>query len=381
MLFLLLRGLRDRSGMCGRRGLAGRSTQCGVRCTDRRGQGLDRRHPGLSADARNGYGSYGARLVGENGRIRHVGLVGALAFAVGFGCAQAHPIPVSTAATTQPPSKSTLSSSAAHRIIAADSAFQRSLRDIPALSLSRRDIRMYQKRREEIDKVVRSGDGHLSYSLIPVNTNPGAQAPIINMTTGTVSAISFVDSTGAPWPITSETVGNARWFHIAIPKGLKQGNLLVATPLVRVGISNVLVTLKGRDAPVTLVLRSRPRRTLLPSVINVLVPGLGPKAHPPTLLPAGPQTVTAHQIAFLDGVPPSGAKPLTLSPGAPAQMWRYQKHLYLRCRASLIFPAWTSVVRGSRHMRVYTLMPTPVLLLMRHGRQIHVAVTGGDVHG
>lgn len=376
---MLFRGIWGRAGMRLGYELARRVKQCGHLRLGGTGPGATCTDPRLSRHARHSGRPRKSRLscaVGGGWGIRG-GVVGVLALTGGFGCAYAHPISI----PTQTEQHSKINSSAARRIIAADSAFQRSLRDIPALSLSRGEIRLYQKRREEINKVVRSGDGHLSYSLIPVNTNPGAQAPIINMTTGTVSAITFVDSTGAPWPITSETVGNASWFHVAIPKGLSQGNLLVATPLVRIGITNVLVTLKGRNAPVTLVLRSRPSRSLLPSVINVLVSGMGPKAHPPTLLPAGPQTVTSHQIAFLDGIPPAGAKALKLTEGTPAQAWRYQHHIYLRSRASLIFPAWTSVVRGSRHMRVYTLMPTPVLLLMRHGRQIHVSVTGSDTHG
>lgn len=312
-------------------------------------------------------------MAGPYSRVRNT-LIGLLGGGLLMGAAPAFAHPAAPAAHAG--SKASLA-----RIQAEDKAFQNSLRGFPSLSLSPRMIKEYQKRRDAIDRVVRSGDGHLSYSVVPVHLNPGARAPVVDLTTGTVLALDFIDDTGAPWPLTSETVGNPRWFHVTLPKKLPQGNLLLITPLVRVGTTNVVVTLKDEDSPITVVLRSRPHRTLLPSVVNVAVPGIGPEGVPPTLITAGPSTVTASQIAFLDGVPPTKARPLTVSPMAATQVWSYHGQLYVRTRSSLVFPAWTAVVRGGRHMRVYTVPTAPVLLLMRHGTQTQLTVHGDDRHG
>lgn len=230
--------------------------------------------------------------------------------------------------------------------------------------------------------MVRSGNAHLSYTMLPVSTTPGARSPVVHLTAGTVVALLFTDSTGAPWPVTSETTGNARWFSVKQPKGVSAGNMLVVSPLVRVGITNVIVTLKGRNSPVSIVLRSRSNATaVLPSVLDVRVPGRGPQAIPPVLATSGPQTISAHQIRFLDGVPPSGAKPLTTAPGLTVEAWLYHHRIYVRTRGSLVFPAWEAVVRGSHHLRVYTIAPTPQILVDRHGREIHITLSGVDTHG
>lgn len=336
-----------------------------IRYTDRAGSAHPE-HPLLPAPARKESGSCRLRLArAYRYGIQVASLVGAAAYAFTPLCASAAPF----------------SPSALTKIHEEEKAFQRSLKSLPSLALSPQEIRAYQKRRDKINQVVRSGDGHLSYSVVPVHLNPGAQAPVVALTTGTVLALTFIDSTGAPWPVTSQTVGNARWFHVTAPKGLADGNLLLVTPLVRLGTTNVIVTLKGQDSPITVVLRAQPHRSLLPSVVNILVPGIGPNGTPPTLVPAGPQTINAQQIGFLDGVPPAGALSLTVTPTTNTQAWRYHHQIYLRTRANLIFPAWTAVVRGSHHMRVYTITRTPVVLVMRHGHQQQLALHGDDHNG
>ena len=263
-------------------------------------------------------------------------------------------------------------------------AFRRSLRDLPPLTLSPAEINQYLHRREQVDRAMRLGTTRLSYDLIPVDTDPGVEAPVLPMNLGTAVAILFVDSTGSPWPVTSVTTGNARWFHVAAPKGLKNGNMLVGSALVRVGQTNIIVSLAGRNGPVSMVLRARPTPAsggkTLPTVVTVMVPGLGPQAKPPAFSPSGTHTVNARQVAFLDGVPPKGAHALVVSPAGRVQAWVYHRRIYLRTHASLVFPAWTAVLRN-RHLRVYTIPLTPSVLLDRHGRETDVTLSGDHLHG
>lgn len=259
--------------------------------------------------------------------------------------------------------------------------FRRSLRDLPPLALSRREIRETLRKQAAVDQVLRSGDTRLSYGFLPVDTSPGARAPVLDLSPGTALAITFTDSTGAPWAITSRTIGNPKLFSVAQPKGLND-NMLVVSPLTPAGSTNLIVTLADRTAPVALAVRVRPdNHTDLPAVLDVSVPGTGPLARPPTIEAAGPTTISHAQIAFLEGTPPAGARTLTAHPAKPATAWLYKGSIYLRTRASLVFPAWQSVVRGSGHLRVYTVAPVPQILVDRHGHTVPIALAGEDTHG
>ena len=259
--------------------------------------------------------------------------------------------------------------------------FRRSLRDLPPLALSRREIRETLRKQAAVDQVLRSGDTRLSYGFLPVDTSPGARAPVLDLSPGTALAITFTDSTGAPWAITSRTIGNPKLFSVAQPKGLND-NMLVVSPLTPAGSTNLIVTLADRTAPVALAVRVRPdNHTDLPAVLDVSVPGTGPLARPPTIEAAGPTTISHTQIAFLEGTPPAGARTLTAHPAKPATAWLYKGSIYLRTRASLVFPAWQSVVRGSGHLRVYTVAPVPQILVDRHGHTVPIALAGEDTHG
>jgi intracellular multiplication protein IcmK len=270
---------------------------------------------------------------------------------------------------------------AAQRLKHEERVFRRSLRDLPPLALSRSEIREALRKKAAVDKVLRSGDTKLSYGFLPVDTSPGARAPVLTLSPGTALAITFTDSTGAPWAVTSRTIGNPKLFSVAQPKGLND-NMLVVSPLTPAGSTNLIVTLAGRTAPVALAVRVRPDdHADLPAVLDVSVPGTGPLARIPTIEAAGPATISSAQIAFLEGVPPAGARTLTAHPVGPVSAWLYKGRVYLRTRASLIFPAWRSVVRGSGHLRVYTVAPVPQVLVARHGHTVSIALTGEDTHG
>ncbi len=108
-----------------------------------------------------------------------------------------------------------------------------------------------------------------------VNLAPGATPPVIRLAQGFVTSLVFIDSTGAPWPIDSYSIGDPQRFNI---QWNKTDNTLMIQALSLYNYGNLAVRLKGLVTPVMLTLI--PGQKDIDYRVDLRIQGLGPNAVP-----------------------------------------------------------------------------------------------------
>lgn len=110
-----------------------------------------------------------------------------------------------------------------------------------------------------------------------MTTEPGGNVPVLSIATGYVATLTFVDATGAAWPITAASVGNPKWFSIDVPR-TKAENQIVISALGTHRYSNLTVPLNGESMPLSIELHTNPKRS--DAVVGVQLGRQGPNAPP-----------------------------------------------------------------------------------------------------
>ena len=248
------------------------------------------------------------------------------------------------------------------------------------LPLSPGQIKSYKQRVDQTSKAIHPAPAPKSVSRsIMLSFQPGTQAPVLRMAPGFVSSVVFVDSTGSPWPITSNTVGNAEWFSVLRPE-TGDNNMLTVNALTSHVRSNVIVTLKGRDTPVVIQLAMDDAMTddapaIADSLLSVRMDCGGPNARQPVIGESVGSPASTELIAFLDGVPPRDARAVTPRPAMPGLwVWDYNGRYYVRTSNSVVWPARISVSHGTGGYDVYVVPTTSVLVLSENGQRKNVTL-------
>jgi intracellular multiplication protein IcmK len=72
---------------------------------------------------------------------------------------------------------------------------------------------------------------------------------------------------------------------------------------------------------------------------------------------------------MLEGAPPAEAAPLSVSGVSPDDLraWRVGDRMVIRTRYTLISPEWMASESGEGGLTVYSIPPTPVVLLSKDG--------------
>lgn len=204
-----------------------------------------------------------------------------------------------------------------------------------------------------------------------VSLAPGSTPPVIRLSRGFVSSLVFVDSTGASWPIAAFDIGNPSAFNITWDK---KSNTLMVQARASYTYGNLAVKLVGLNTPVMLTLV--PGQKVVDYRVDLRVEGLGPNAQPGMQGAGLPGQADQTLLNILDGVPPAGAKRLTVSNNV-AQVWIVgDNNLYVRTEFTLLSPAWLSKMSSADGMNAYQLQPTPMILVSRYGKVMQIKVEG-----
>lgn len=203
---------------------------------------------------------------------------------------------------------------------------------------------------------------------VTLDLSPGATPPIIRLSAGFVTSLVFVDATGAPWPIAAYDLGDPRSYNIQWDK---KGNTLMLQAITSYKTGNLAVILKGMHTPVMLTLL--PGQRAVDYRVDLRMPNLGPNAE--TFVTNLPSTENSVVMSVLNGVPPNGAKKLTIH-GGDAEGWMVGSNLYLRTRLTVISPGWMATMSSADGLHAYELQQTPVILASFHGKLIKLTVEG-----
>jgi intracellular multiplication protein IcmK len=204
-------------------------------------------------------------------------------------------------------------------------------------------------------------------SSVPVKLAPGHAPPTLFLASGMVANATFLDATGAAWPVERWSVSNqggqAGTFHVT-ELGV---NILSISSARLFAVGNIAIKFKDLDTPVAITLAQGASRVVDYNK-EFQLPGRGPLAQADAPAPAIQPEIEPALYDFLDGIPPAGAQAKQLT-GANGTVWLYHKAYYLKTTSTLISPAWQHRADASDGTTVYQLAPIPILVLSDRGRE------------
>jgi intracellular multiplication protein IcmK len=203
-----------------------------------------------------------------------------------------------------------------------------------------------------------------------VNLSPGSTPPVIRLAQGFVSSLVFLDSTGAPWPISAYDLGDPGAFNIQWDK---TSNTIMIQALKLYNYGNLAVRLKGLNTPVMLTLI--PGQKAVDYRVDLRVQGYGPNAKNMPLEEGIPPSASELLLHVLDGVPPPGSLRLAVS-GGDARAWLANDKMYVRTNLTVLSPGWLASMTSADGMHAYEMQKSPVLLVSWHGKVMQLKVEG-----
>lgn len=203
-----------------------------------------------------------------------------------------------------------------------------------------------------------------------VNLSPGSTPPVIRLSQGFVSSLVFLDSTGAPWPISAYDLGDPGSFNIQWDK---TSNTLMIQAMKLYNYGNLAVRLKGLNTPVMLTLI--PGQKAVDYRVDLRVQGYGPNAKNLPLELGIPPSANDLLLHVLDGVPPPGSQRLVVS-GGDARAWLSNEKMYIRTNLTILSPGWLASMTSADGTHAYEMQKSPVLLVSWHGKVMQLKVEG-----
>lgn len=203
-----------------------------------------------------------------------------------------------------------------------------------------------------------------------VNLSPGSTPPVIRLAQGFVSSLVFLDSSGAPWPISAYDLGDPSSFNIQWDR---TGNTLMIQAMKLYNYGNLAVRLRGLNTPVMLTLI--PGQKAVDYRVDLRVQGYGPHSEGTPTEEGLPPSANDLLLHVLDGVPPPGSQRLTVS-GGDARAWLLNDIMFVRTNLTILSPGWISSMTSADGMHAYEMQKSPVLLVSWHGKVMQLKVEG-----
>ena len=207
--------------------------------------------------------------------------------------------------------------------------------------------------------------------------DPTAEPLIARMAPGNVTTLTFLDATGAPWPI--QDMSWAGPFNIQAAES--GSNLVRISPTTAHGVGNISIRLVDMITPV--VMRLTTGIDWVHYRLDVRIPKPGPLAKTPLIEYGGLKTVAGkdeQMVSVLDGTPPTGAEKLKVD-GVDGRTTAYQMsgRVYLRTPLTLLSPGWDASVSSADGVNVYAFNSAPVVLLSDDGRMVKAHILSDEV--
>jgi intracellular multiplication protein IcmK len=215
-------------------------------------------------------------------------------------------------------------------------------------------------------------------SALTIDLSPGGSVPLVRTAMRYPSSLSFIDSTGAPWKLGAAPISGSGDFTLFY---VPNSNVMVVYANAPYVSANATVYLEGLSVPITINITSgepdsQAKTWTVDSRLDMRVPRRGPAAAPGA---APEMRIALHDQtlqAFLDGVPPKGARRLKTTGGVPeTSVWQLGDDLYVRSRADIRdeFEATLSSADGT-HLWKLPLTPYVSFSVMGRTEALNVAL-------
>lgn len=257
-------------------------------------------------------------------------------------------------------------------VVDRDELFRRMLDD--TLPLTPQQVKALKARIDQAQRAaatpVRNPPRPVSTS-IRVSLNPGAVMPPVRIAPNIVTSLTFVDSTGAPWPV-KDVVPGSKAFDVKRPTPAT----VTVSPLSPYAYGNLKIFLVGEEAPVRLILVSQQKEVDEHAEVRVS-DGRGPNARMAVTKTQMPDSMNPVLQSFLDGITPQGARRLKVS-GGDAVAWHMNGKLYLRTRSILLSPAEIGSGFSADGTAAYELPLTPSVMVSVDGQRRYLKIQEPD---
>jgi intracellular multiplication protein IcmK len=216
-------------------------------------------------------------------------------------------------------------------------------------------------------------------STVIVDLASGATPPVVRLSSGFVSSLVFLDSTGSPWPIKAYDLGDPKSFNIqwsqnesADPKDSINNTLLIQA-ITMYKVANLAVMLKGLNTPIMLTLV--PGQEVVDYRVDLRCPGIGPNAK--SSVSNIPAAASSLLVDVINGISPGGRGKKLKVLGGDAEAWILNKRMFLRTKMNIVSPSWVSTMSGSEGgMNAYELQPSSVVLALNNGEMTQIKIEG-----
>lgn len=207
--------------------------------------------------------------------------------------------------------------------------------------------------------------------------DPTAEPLIIRAAPGNVTTLTFLDATGAPWPIQDMSWAGP----FTIQPTDSGSNIIRLSPTTAHGAGNISIRMVDMMTPV--VMRLTTGIDWVHYRLDVRIPKPGPLAKTPIIEYGGLKTVAGkdeQMVGVLDGTPPVGAEKLKVE-GVDGRTSAYAMsgRTYLRTPLTLLSPGWDASVSSADGVNVYAFNSAPVVLLSDEGRMVKAHIMSDEV--
>lgn len=212
-------------------------------------------------------------------------------------------------------------------------------------------------------------------SVQNISLDPGTKPAVVKMAFGHVTTVTFLDVTGAPWPV--QDIGWAGNFEVIENSTDSEGftHMFRISPQSEFAYGNMSVTLLGLKTPVIITLETN--REVVHYRFDAIVSDYGPLAEAP-LISAGISTTAGDtdMASVLEGVAPESAVRLDVAGvDGRTSAYRFNDRVYVRTPLTLLSPGWSSSVASADGTRVYEIGDAPVILLSDRGRMVRARLS------
>lgn len=280
--------------------------------------------------------------------------------------------------------------------------------------LSRKEILWVKNKMDEAEAAAHyRPQVNIINPLLALPTGPGSKIVNIKLAPGFSTTLSFIDSSGATWPVTSFWSGGGKSIEISTPSALNsagtftpqtakdgQGttsqisaeqkaamnagmvlpdNLLTISPNAYGATTNLMVTLKGMDTPIMIMLTViNPDDKESYGSVTLRLNKRGPQAVPALLVSPPPSTVNPELMSFMSDTPPKGADALSVDGISDTKAWSYNGNVIVRTRWSVFSPGWIEETQQDGYS-VYAMNRVNVLWVTGpDGNKVKVTLTGKE---
>jgi intracellular multiplication protein IcmK len=203
---------------------------------------------------------------------------------------------------------------------------------------------------------------------------PGATPPVARLFVNHVTTVVFLDQLGNPLSVRAVDLGAPDSFTMTYaPQADGTTNYVSLSPKSIYATGNIVVTLEGVSAPVSLTLISGQRE--VDYRVDVRVKGITAKGA--VSMSGLPSTLDPGALTMLGGLTPADAKQLSTD-STSVPVWAKGQLFYVRtpAGAELLSPAYIGMARAPDGSTVYEIPPTPVVVVRAGSDRSYVKISG-----